>query len=429
MNQPARKPKPSYAGKVAVRHLVEAARAAGVDVGGIEAAPDGTIRILDVRNMPKPPQDLFRGVGAEGTVKGVHIVGAKAKDGTPRWYVYAWRGGPRIDIIEGRKPKKLSAAQQKLVDKALADTLITRDDTLAWLISQWRRSPEWLGLADRTRGTWSTGLNRIEAKWGKTPLALWNDPRMVAKVVGWRNGFSSTPRAADIGVMVLSRLLEFGRLQASVTVNVAAGIPTIYRGADRADIIWTPDDLDAFCRSALMLDQAHLIDVLYLAAFTGMRRADLAGLTWSEVTDHAIIRIAEKKSKGKRRRAVIPILPETAALLDELRTRPREKGVETVLVNSYGRAWADGNSLGGVFHDIRDHAGITFTERGEKPRPKHLHDLRGTFVTMLCRVGLTDEEVGNIVAWSPQNVASIRRTYVDDAAVVVAIGKRIQASR
>lgn len=362
-------------------------------------------------------------------MKGVHIVGAKSKDGTPRWYLYAWRGGPCIDRVEGRKPTRLSKAQQAAVDQAIAEATLEPEDTLGWLINQWRRSPEWLGLADRTRGTWSTGLNRIEEKWGKTPLTFWSDPRMVAKVVNWRNSLKATPRAADIGVMVLSRLLEFGRLQASVTVNVAAGIPTIYRGADRADIIWTADDIDAFCRSALMLDQAHLIDVLYLAAFTGLRRADLAALTWDEVSDHAIIRKAEKKSRGKRRRAVIPVLPETAAFLAELRTRPREKGVETVLVNSYGRAWADGNSLGGVFHDIRDHADIAFVEHGEDPRPKHLHDLRGTFVTMLCRAGLTDEEVGNIVAWSPQNVASIRRTYVDDAAVVVAIGKRIQASR
>ena len=190
------------------------------------------------------------------------------------------------------------------------------------------------------------GLNRIEDKWGKTPLALWNDPRMVASVVGWRNSLRETPRAADIGVMVLSRLLEFGRLQALVTVNVAASIPTIYRGADRADIIWTQEDIDAFCRSALVLDQAHLIEALYLAAMTGMRRTDLAGLTWDEISDHAIVRIAEKKSRGKRRRAVIPILTETAAFLAELKTHPREKGVNTVLVNSYGRPWADGNSLG-----------------------------------------------------------------------------------
>jgi hypothetical protein len=42
---------------------------------------------------------------------------------------------------------------------------------------------------------------------------------------------AATPRAADIGVTVLSRLLEWGRLRARVRVNVAAGIPQLYRGA------------------------------------------------------------------------------------------------------------------------------------------------------------------------------------------------------
>jgi len=55
---PARKVRPSYAGKVQIRHMVEAAKAAGLDVGGIEAAPDGTIRILS-KQLAQPTTDQF----------------------------------------------------------------------------------------------------------------------------------------------------------------------------------------------------------------------------------------------------------------------------------------------------------------------------------------------------------------------------------
>jgi len=55
---PVQKARPSYAGKVQIRHLVEAAKAAGLDVGGIEAAPDGTIRILSSR-LAQPAEDQF----------------------------------------------------------------------------------------------------------------------------------------------------------------------------------------------------------------------------------------------------------------------------------------------------------------------------------------------------------------------------------
>jgi hypothetical protein len=54
MNAPARLPQRGYAGKVAIRHLVEAARAAGLDPAGIEALPDGTIRVVEARALPKP---------------------------------------------------------------------------------------------------------------------------------------------------------------------------------------------------------------------------------------------------------------------------------------------------------------------------------------------------------------------------------------
>jgi hypothetical protein len=53
MNAPARLSRPGYAGKVAIRHLIEAARAAGLDPAGIEALPDGTIRVVEARAMPK----------------------------------------------------------------------------------------------------------------------------------------------------------------------------------------------------------------------------------------------------------------------------------------------------------------------------------------------------------------------------------------
>lgn len=48
-----------YPGKVAIRHAIEAAKACGLDVGGYEVAPDGTIRIFDARSLPKSKPDLY----------------------------------------------------------------------------------------------------------------------------------------------------------------------------------------------------------------------------------------------------------------------------------------------------------------------------------------------------------------------------------
>lgn len=357
---------------------------------------------------------------------GVHFVRIATVRGH-RWYIYAWRGGPRIATIEGGPKPKLSREQEKAIDDARKAASERGDDTLGGMIRDWHRSPEWAALAAQTRDTWTVALTRIEDKWGKLPLALWNDPRMVGKAVAWRDSLAATPRAADIGVTVLSRLLEWGRLRARVQVNVASGIPQLYRGADRAEIVWTPEDEDAFCRSALMLERPLLIDCLDLACLTGMRLADLAGVTFAECGEDAIVRRALKRSRGRRRRAVVPILPALKTLIEDLRTRPRISDVDTLLVNSWGRPWS-ADALGKRFGEVARHAGIAHRQPGEEPVAKHLHDCRGTFITHLCRARLTDEEIASTVAWSPANVARIRRAYVDDAQVVVALSRRINAA-
>jgi integrase len=135
--------------------------------------------------------------------------------------------------------------------------------------------------------------------------------------------------------------------------------------------------------------------------------------------------LASKKSRGRRFRASIPRLPELNELLERLSTRDRKPDVTTVLVNSFGRPWS-GDGFTGSFNRIRDAAGIAGIDEQGRERKKHLHDVRGTFCTKLVRAGCTDQEIAEIMGWSPQQVAGIRSTYVDRAAVVVAIASRLR---
>nr|WP_246427344.1 tyrosine-type recombinase/integrase [Sphingopyxis panaciterrulae] len=96
------------------------------------------------------------------------------------------------------------------------------------------------------------------------------------------------------------------------------------------------------------------------------------------------------------------------------------------MVNSRGIPWT-GDGFGTSFNRVRDHAGIIHIDTSNGQRTaKHVHDLRGTFCTKLLRAGLSDHEVADIMAWSPEQVSGIRRTYVDQSAVIVAIGERIR---
>lgn len=356
---------------------------------------------------------------------GLHYVPKRLAGGGKRWYVYAWRGGPCIAQRDGWTRPRLSAAEMRAA-MAAADALAKPDPALlVSLIREWEASPEWNSLADGTRKTWGSQLRAIEARWGDKPLSVWNFPQMTSKVVDWRDSRAETPRAADIGVTVLRELLKFGRLRGRVTFNAAADIPTLYRG-DRAEIVWTDEDIERFSWYAIQYERPQLIDGIWLAGLTGLRRADLVTVRESNVYDFAIIKRALKVSKGKRRTATMPRIPELDALLEELRTRDRADGVDTLLVNSRGRPWS-GDGFGGSFNRIRDKAEIEHVdEETGKRTPKTLHDLRGTFCTKLClHTDLTNKEIAGIMAWSPERVDEIRRKYVDQSRIVVAIGERI----
>src|SRR5690606_2893973 len=101
----------------------------------------------------------------------------------------------------------------------------------------------------------------------------------------------------------------------------------------------------------------------------------------------------------------------------------------TVLVNSFGRPWTAGG-FEGSFNAIRNDASITHVDEDGAKRRKHLHDLRGTFCTMLLtECELTDEEAAEIMGWSKDKVQTIRKVYVDGGRVAMAIAERIAAKQ
>jgi len=365
-----------------------------------------------------------------------------ARPGKPvTWYIYAWRGGPLIrKVVQPRKPT-LTQADHLAIGAAQADDRAIDPRTFRWIIRQCvpvdpakeaaDASPEWLCLSENTRRVWRRHVDVIEAKWGRFPPGIWDDPRMIAKVVAWRDSMKHTPRTADMAVQVLDFLLNYARLHAVVRLNVARDVPKLYTDADRADIIWEQQDIDRFTAVAMRdgRNRQSLVDGLRLAAVTGLRREDLITLTWKQVGEFAIVKKALKISRRKRRRVVIPQTPQLEALLAELRTRPRQPGVETVLVTNHGKPWTV-NGFGVSFSAIKSEAGIVHTDEDGRQTPKHLHDVRGTFCTMLLTEwDLTDEEAADVMGWSPARVARIRKVYVDHKRVIVALGERIAAKQ
>jgi integrase len=292
-----------------------------------------------------------------------------------------------------------------------------KSPSFANLLAAYLASPEWAALSEKTRYTWGFIVERIRIRWADTPISLWSDPRHLQAILAWRNERSHQPRTADNHITVLHHMLGWARLHGWVTTNIATGIPRLYRTGARAEIIWLPEEIQAFCAAA----PRHIADGMRLASLTGLRRADLVGLTWDEIEPLRIKRVTLKSGR-RRKRAMIPVTPDLRALLDELATRPRQPGLDTVLVNRRGASWT-GDGFSHRFNDVRDALDIRHTDG----RLKHLHDVRGTYATKLVRLGLSDQDIGDIMGWSSQQVCEIRKIYVEDDTAMQAIIDRLSA--
>lgn len=311
-------------------------------------------------------------------IKGVHVVTAKG-----RTYVYAWRGGPRLESEPGT-PEFV---------KELADVSAARrtgDTTkLAGLCIALRASDYWQKeISPKTRQNWTPWLDRIQVKFGATSIAAFDRPLIKVAIRKWRDTYKATPRSADVGLEVFSVLLAFGVNEGKLMSNAVAGMPRLY-SSNRSMIIWTEDDMKALEATA----SKQMIWAFKLAALTGLRTSDLLKLSWNHIGPLAI-----EMTTGKSKHEKTTLIPLYGALRDHLATIP--KRAVTVLTNEDGHSWKTG--FGSSFQKAKTRAGVD----------KHFHDFRGTAATRMYVGGLTEREIAEIFTWSEDYVGGMIRKYV-----------------
>lgn len=312
-------------------------------------------------------------------LKSVYRVTAKG-----RTYYYAWRGAgaPRL-LAEPGTDAFVAELAEALEGRSRPDPA-----RMHGLITAYRASPDWLGLTEKTRRSWSLWLDRLQAHFGQLHVRQFERPSIRPDIRRWRDQYRATPRAADMGLQVLSRLMKFAVAEGRIERKPEFGIPYLY-AADRSDVVWTAADLLELEKHASL----ELVWAARLAAHTGLRQGDLLRLSWSHVKGHAI-EIRTGKS-GEKKTTLIPVHAELRALLAEI---PRRGPV--ILTNTDGVPWKTG--FGSSWGKATERAGID----------KHFHDLRGTYATFAYVAGLTVREIAEILTWSEDDVERLIDRYV-----------------
>ncbi|MES2255134.1 MAG: site-specific integrase [Pseudomonadota bacterium] len=176
--------------------------------------------------------------------------------------------------------------------------------------------------------------------------------------------------------------------------NQCEGIPHLHK-SNRADIIWTPDDMQILLAHA----SPEMAQATRLAALSGLRKGDLLKLAWNHVhLEKRYIELKTGKSRG-RRTVLIPVTPELRALLEAIPKRST-----TVLTSSKKRPWTE-DGFGSSWWKTMQDAGM-----GESDL--RFHDLRGTAATNFHRARFENREIAETLGWSEERVERLIDRYV-----------------
>ena len=332
-------------------------------------------------------------------LKGLHRVKAGGKE-----YIYAWRGGPQIKARPVGGPAFMAEYNEAVASRRGGDSTKFRS-----IVTRYRASDAFTGLADTTRRVWGRWLDRIGMHFGDLSIRQFDRPERIRPIIRkWRSTWATQPRTADYGIQVLSRVLAYAVEDGKIASNPCEGIKQLY-SANRAEIIWTEADIEQL-RAAASAEIMHAVD---LAAATGLRPADLFRLSWSHIGDDAIV-ITTSKSRHKKE-AVIPLYDELRGLLKSI---PRRSTV--VLTNARDqRPWRGfTSSFAGAMQDAK---------MGD--RDLHFYDLRGTAATRFYLAGLSERVIAEIMGWEEETVSRIIRRYVDRQAAVKATILQMQKAK
>ncbi|WP_313613572.1 site-specific integrase [Agrobacterium sp.] len=315
-------------------------------------------------------------------LKGIHTV--KAKGIT---YYYAWRGGPRLNGEPG------TPAFMASYNEAVANRTEPENGRFRSIITNYKATA-FKKVADSTKRVWTPWIDKISIHFGDLSIAQFNRPDKIRpRIRQWRGQYADTPRAADTGMQVLSRILSHGVDPMGVlSSNPAEGIKHLY-SSDRSEIIWTDADI-AQVKAVASEEVQWVID---LAAHTGLRIGDLLKLSWSHIGADAIV-MTTGKSK-KKREALIPRYDALNEVLDRIHKRS-----PVILTSTKKQPWKQ-DGFNTMFWRAKEKANML-------DRDLHFHDLRGTAATKFYIAGLSVRVIAEVMAWEEATVEKIIRRYV-----------------
>ena len=337
-------------------------------------------------------------------LKGIARATKTLADGSKRTYLYAWRGGPLLRAPDGTPLQpgddRIAQAYADAHKKKREESL----DTLVTLIDEFRDSSEFNKLSDKSKRGYERYLKLLESDDDirDMPLDVIQRPQARGDFKKWRDQFADKPRTADYAWVTLARVLSVAKDNGRISVNVCERGGRLYK-ADRADKVWTDDDITAVLSEA----SKPIRLALMMALWTGQREGDLLRVPWAAY-DGSRLRLRQGKTGA---RVSIPVGAPLREMLDAAKQKRADKpakvvdmqkrDITTILTNTRGKAWTEDGFRASWRAAVKRAGveGLTF------------HDLRGTAVTRLALAGCEVPEIAAITGHSLRDVEAVLNAH------------------
>lgn len=319
----------------------------------------------------------------------VRVKGVKRyRDRHGQWRCYHRKSGKALKAEFG-------SAEFFLELKSIEEGQKARDPapgTLGLVIKAYRESPAFKDKAPATRAGYLRYIDVAKSMHGMALVDI-DGPFLAQvrdKIAGKRGR-----RTANYALAMLSILFEFAKERGWAKDNPAKGVKRVKRerGRPRANRPWSLEERQ------VVLDAApwQLKVPIALAMFTGLRKADVIGLT------RAVLKGGSIETSKNGEEVFLPVHPDLGLILD---MAPKHSAV-TIAATSEGTPWTESgfNSsfyklIGRLEEDGRVGLGLTF------------HGLRHTVGTLLAEAGAGLDDIRRVLG---QKTLVMAQHYSDRA--------------
>lgn len=315
----------------------------------------------------------------------IRVAGVKLYRSRGKLYAYHRRTGTRIRAEFGTAAFLVEV--ERLNGSLPAEA---RPGTLGALIAAYRRSPEFLELAPRTRADYQKVFDYLQPLDGDLLISITSSYVIEARDAAFA---AHKRRFANYVLSVLRLLLKWGSVRDLVETNPAAAVPKLRRPRQMAPANrpWT----DAEYETVIAAASGGIRIAIALARFTGIPEGDMVNLPRSAYDGQWI-----RWRRGKTGNPIdLPAHPELAAILDDRPAAPIE--ALKIVTGVRGRPYTENGFRTMFFRLIRN-----LEKQGSVGTNLTFQGLRTTAATVLAEAGCSTQTIMAVTGHTTEAMVS-----------------------